>query len=64
MITRAYPNSKGERQEITLSQAEWENTTQEDIDRMLGFGAEPEPTPAPVVKQTPAAKKAAAKKGK
>jgi len=54
MITRAYPNAKGERQEIAMTVAEWEVLTVEQLDEMLGFKA-----PAPV-KAAKAAKAAPA----
>ena len=47
MITRAYPNAKGERQEIAMTVAEWEALTDEQLQDMLGFKA-PAPAPAPV----------------
>jgi hypothetical protein len=47
MITRAYQNAKGERQEVAMSAAEWEVLTQDQLDEMLGFKA-PAPAPAPV----------------
>ncbi len=56
MITRAYPNAKGERQEIAMTVAEWEVLTVEQLDEMLGFKA-PAPAPAPV-KAAKAAKSA------
>jgi hypothetical protein len=37
MITRAYQNSKGERQEVALSAAEWEVLTEDQLQSMLGF---------------------------
>ena len=45
MITRAYQNAKGERQEVSMSAAEWEVLTQDQLDEMLGLKA---PAPAPV----------------
>jgi hypothetical protein len=53
MITRAYQNAKGERQEISLSVAEWEGLTEEGLQDMLGFKVE---APAKVAKATKAAK--------
>jgi hypothetical protein len=47
MITRAYQNAKGERQEVTMSAAEWEVLTEDQLDEMLGLKA-PAPAPAPV----------------
>jgi hypothetical protein len=47
MITRAYQNAKGERQEVAMSAAEWEVLTQDQLDEMLGLKA-PAPAPAPV----------------
>lgn len=47
MITRAYQNAKGERQEVSMSAAEWEVLTQDQLDEMLGLKA-PAPAPAPV----------------
>jgi len=37
MITRAYTNAADERQEISLSPAEWEDYTDEKLQKMLGF---------------------------
>lgn len=49
MITRAYQNAKGERQEVAMSAAEWEVLTQDQLDEMLGLKAPaPAPAPAPV----------------
>lgn len=68
MILRRYTNAKGEQQEIVLSQEDWEKVTEESLEEMLGFRkaakVEPEPAAEPEIKQAPAAKKAAAKKGK
>ncbi len=36
MITRAYQNANGERQEVTLSAAEWDQLTEDDLAAMLG----------------------------
>ena len=48
MITRAYQNAKGERQEVTLSADAWEVLTEDDLQDLLGFKAtEPEPEVAP-----------------
>ena len=47
MITRAYQNAKGERQEVAMTAAEWEALTVEQLQDMLGFKA-PAPAPAPV----------------
>jgi hypothetical protein len=58
MITRAYQNANGERQEIAMTVAEWEVLTVEQLDEMLGFKA-PAPAPAPV-KAVKAAKAAPA----
>ena len=59
MITRAYQNAKGERQEISLLIEEWEELTDETLQKMLGFVKEPEPVvaAAPVVAPAPAKKK-------
>ena len=54
MITRAYQNSKGERQEVAMTVAEWEAITEDQLQDMLGFKA---PVSAPVVTaHAPAAK--------
>lgn len=54
MITRAYPNAKGERQEIAMTVAEWEAITEDQLQEILGFKA---PVSAPVVTApAPAAK--------
>jgi hypothetical protein len=62
MITRAYQNAKGERQEVALAAAEWEVLTVEQLDEMLGFKA-PDPVKTvkaakatPVVEAEPEAK--------
>lgn len=39
MITRAYQNANGKRQEITLSSEEWDSLSESDLDRILGFGS-------------------------
>ena len=38
MITRAYQNANGERQEITLSAEDWDALTEADLANMLGTG--------------------------
>ena len=54
MITRAYQNAKGERQEVAMTVAEWEAITEDQLQDMLGFKA---PVSAPVVTEhAPAAK--------
>jgi hypothetical protein len=58
MITRAYQNAKGERQEVSMSAAEWEVLTEDQLDEMLGLKT-PAPAPAPV-KAAKAAKAAPA----
>jgi hypothetical protein len=58
MITRAYQNAKGERQEVAMTVAEWEALTVEQLDEMLGFKA-PAPAPAPAPVKTVKAAKAA-----
>lgn len=40
MITRAYQNAKGERQEVAMSAAEWEVLTEDQLQKVLGFNAE------------------------
>lgn len=52
MITRAYQNAKGERQEISLLIEEWEELTDETLQKMLGFVKEL--APAPVAQAAPA----------
>ena len=47
MITRAYQNADGERQEVTLSAEQWEALTEDDLQNLLGFK---KPVVAPVVK--------------
>lgn len=42
MITRAYENANGERQEVTLSADQWEALTEADLQNMLGFGKKAE----------------------
>lgn len=62
MITRAYQNSKNERQEVTLSVEAWEAITEVDLEVILGFGVELKEEPE--AKAPVAAKKTAVKKGK
>lgn len=58
MITRAYQNAKGERQEVTLSADAWEALTEDDLQDLLGFKApEPEPEVAPTPKPAAPAKR-------
>lgn len=73
MITRAYQNSNGERQEITLSAEQWEALSDADLDNMLGLDKKavkatkaeeaPDVEAAPAAEEAPVAK-APAKKGK
>ena len=54
MITRAYQNAKGERQEVAMSAAEWDILTEDQLQEILGFKA---PVSAPVIAApAPAAK--------
>jgi hypothetical protein len=55
MITRAYQNSKGERQEVTLSPEVWESITDVDLENILGFAEEPEVVSAPEAAEAPEA---------
>ena len=65
MITRAYQNANGERQEVTLSADQWEALSEADLDNMLGFGKKVEKAEkpakaakaeaAPAVEEAPAA---------
>jgi hypothetical protein len=58
MITRAYQNAKGERQEVAMAAEAWEVLTEDQLQEMLGFAAPvaaapvaaPAPPPAPVAK--------------
>jgi hypothetical protein len=56
MITRAYQNANGERQEVSLSAAEWEDVTEESLQEILGFKAEAPAAPAKATKSAKAAK--------
>jgi hypothetical protein len=58
MITRAYQNSKGERQEVTLSPEVWESITEVDLENILGFAEEPEVVSAPEAVEAPEAAEA------
>jgi len=62
MITRAYQNSKGERQEVTLSPEIWEGITDADLEKILGFAEEPKVDSAPEEAKAPAKAKAPVKK--
>ena len=59
MITRAYQNAKGERQEVTLPVGQWEALTEEGLQEMLGFTEKP--AAAPVMPRVVAKPKAKAK---
>jgi hypothetical protein len=56
MITRAYHNFKGERQEVTLSAEEWAAITEADLENILGFTEEPKVDSAPEEVEAPAKK--------
>jgi hypothetical protein len=62
MITRAYQNSKGERQELTLSPEVWDSITDVDLEKILGFAEEPKVEPAPKEAKAPAKAKGPVKK--
>ena len=55
MITRAYQNAKGERQEVSMTAQEWEVLTEDQRQEMLGFKA-PVAAPAPAPVSAPVAK--------
>jgi len=63
MITRAYQNASGERQEITLAADQWAALSEADLENMLGHGKKPAKpakavkaeAPATVVEEAPAA---------
>lgn len=59
MITRAYQNAKGERQEISLLIEEWEELTEDGLQKMLGFhkGPATEKSAAAPVKAPPKKKR-------
>ena len=58
MITRAYQNAKGERQEVTLSADAWEALTEDELQDLLGFKtSEPEVALAPAPKPAAPAKR-------
>lgn len=54
MITRAYQNSKGERQEVTLSPEVWDSITDVDLEKILGFVEESNVDSAPEEVKVPA----------
>jgi hypothetical protein len=62
MITRAYQNSKGERQEVTLSAEVWDSITDVDLEKILGFAEEAEVDSIPEEAKAPAKAKAPVKK--
>lgn len=58
MITRAYQNAKGERQEVTLSADAWEALTEDELQDILGFRtSEPEVALPPAPKPAAPAKR-------
>lgn len=62
MITRAYQNANGERQEVTLSPEIWDSITDVDLEKILGFAEEPKVDSAPEEAEAPAKAKAPVKK--
>lgn len=52
MITRMYPNAEGKLQTVVMSPAAWESISEDDLNRLLGYGAEQkeEPEAVPVEK--------------
>jgi hypothetical protein len=54
MITRAYQNAKGERQEVAMNAAEWDVLTEDQLQDMLGFKAEAPPAPTLIPSRAPA----------
>jgi len=62
MITRAYQNSKGERQEVTLPVEAWESITEVDLANILGFAEEPEVELPEAAEEAPVKQKAPVKK--
>lgn len=54
MITRAYQNAKGERQEVSMAAADWEALSEDQLQDMLGFNAEPVPAPILIPSHAPA----------
>jgi hypothetical protein len=56
MITRAYQNAKGERQEVSMTAQEWEVLTEDQLQEMLGFTAPAAPAPPPLPVAKPKAK--------
>lgn len=61
MITRLYPNAKGDLQEVCLSEAEWEALSQDDLDGILGYKKQAEAAPVEAA-PAPAPKTAKGKK--
>lgn len=60
MITRAYTNADGQRQEVALSAEQWEALTEADLENILGFkkaAPAPEPVQVTTVKATTKKKK-------
>ena len=53
MITRAYQNAKGDRQEVSMNAGAWEALTEDQLQGMLGFKAA---APAPASAAKPKAK--------
>lgn len=54
MITRAYQNAKGERQEVSMAAADWEVLSEDQLQDMLGFKAEQPPAPTLIPSHAPA----------
>lgn len=61
MITRAYTNADGERQEITLDQSVWEILSEEGLKELLGFKKVVAKEPQPAVKPASNRKKSGGK---
>ena len=45
MITRMYPNAKGKLQTVVMSPAAWEALSEDDLNRLLGYGVEQKEEP-------------------
>lgn len=53
MITRMYPNAKGNLQTVVMSPAAWEAISEDDLNRLLGYGVEQKEEPKVIPAKKP-----------
>ena len=53
MITRMYPNAKGDLQTVVMSPAAWEAISEDGLNRLLGYGVEQKEEPEAIPVKAP-----------